>query len=122
MENQVVNTLKSGAVHITSQVIESIVEMELEKTEDVKLINQNMMDLFSGKGITNNIEIKIEEDTVYIEVRVIMPYDSDILAISKTIQETVSENVYNMTGLVVGQVDITVVDVYKSDGKEVANG
>lgn len=115
MANEIINELSSGTVHITEDVIASIADLEAEKVEGVQGISstftEDMVEKFSGKASNKGIIVNIQDENVYLNIRINVFFGKNIIEICKEIQAKVKETVENMTGLNVIEVNISVESV-----------
>lgn len=115
MSNEVINNLDSGTVHITEDVIASIASFEASKIDGVvnmsASLTSGVVERISGKNPNKGITVNIENENVYVNMRIIVEYGKNIIDICNNIQNRVKETIENMTNLNVIEVNITVDSV-----------
>lgn len=103
--------MDSGSLHITDDVIISIVRLELDQIENVKLSDISMVNRIYPSENAKDIQVKIDDDDIYIDIRLETEYGIDIIAKCNEIQEKIREIVINMTGFNVQEVNIKVKNI-----------
>lgn len=111
MSKEIINELNSGSIHITTDVIEAIAEVEASKIEGVTLVNASMVDRISGNFKDKDIDVNLDGRDVYITINIGINYGVNIIEISKTIQENVIDTIRTMTGLEVVEINIIISKV-----------
>lgn len=120
MAKEIINDLNSGTVHITEDVLISIVSVEVNNIDGVKMTPSGMVERFSGKNLThNNVEVTLDDDNVYISLRISIEYGLNLIDISEEIQQRVKEKIETMTGLNVIEINVIISDmIIPKDPKE----
>lgn len=115
MANEIINELSSGTVHITEDVIASIAALETENVKGVQGISttlaEDMVERISGKASNKGISVNLQDENVYLNIRINVFFGKNIPEICKEIQRKVKETVENMTGLNVMEVNLSVESV-----------
>ncbi|WP_242961537.1 Asp23/Gls24 family envelope stress response protein [Peptostreptococcus faecalis] len=99
------------------QVIVKIVMMTLKDIEGVATIKPGG-GAFSGiVGRTNNegINVEVGETEVAVDLRLVIEYGKNAKEIYSEIKEAVENQVMNMTGLRVVELNVKIEDVLKAD-------
>ena len=121
-ENDVKNTSWSskeissiGEVMIADDVIATIVGLAATEVEGVSAMQGNVTKELVGKlgmkNLTKGVHIKINENSVTVDLSVQMRYGYSIPKTCKAIQEKVKAAVENMVGLSVELVNVHIVGV-----------
>ena len=121
-ENEVKNTSWSskeissiGEVMIADDVIATIVGLAATEVEGVSAMQGNVTKELVGKlgmkNLTKGVHIKINENSVTVDLSVQMRYGYSIPKTCKAIQEKVKAAVENMVGLSVELVNVHIVGV-----------
>ncbi len=107
-----------GEVHIADEVIAviaGIATMEVEGVASMagtaKDIQKEIISKLGMKVLSKGVGIKVEDDKVEADISVVLNYGKSIPEVTKAIQEKVTTEIENMTGMTVGAVNVDVVDV-----------
>jgi uncharacterized alkaline shock family protein YloU len=107
-----------GQVHIADEVIAviaGIATMEVEGVASMagtaKDIQKEIISKLGMKVLSKGVGIKVENDQVEANISVVLSYGKSIPEVTKAIQEKVSTEIENMTGMTVAAVNVDVVDV-----------
>lgn len=111
MTKEIVNELNSGTVHITEDVLVSIASVETNRIEGVNVISTGMVEIFSAKALNKDIEVNIDENNVYMTIRVSVEYGINLIKVSEEIQTRVKERIETMTGLNVNEINVIISNV-----------
>ena len=96
----------------------SIVNKELEQEEIVvekKSIGEVKIASEVGKNMSKGVKVILSGDTVHVDMTINMMYGYSIPKVSKQVQEKVSQQIENMTGLVVPEVNVRIAGVNLED-------
>ena len=99
------NDKQNGEVVYNTGILNGIVALAVEEVEGTVLI--------SGKR--RGISLFIEKDGIYADVSVIVKYGYNVPELAYRIQQSVKQNVENMTRYRVAKVDVHIQDVVFSD-------
>ena len=99
------NDKQNGKVVYNAGIVNGIVALAVEEVEGTVLI--------SGKR--RGISLFIEKDGIYADVSVIVKYGYNVPELAYRIQQSVKQNVENMTRYRVAKVDVHIQDVVFSD-------
>ncbi len=99
------NDKQNGKVVYNAGILNGIVALAVEEVEGTVLI--------SGKR--RGISLFIEKDGIYADVSVIVKYGYNVPELAYRIQQSVKQNVENMTRYWVAKVDVHIQDVVFSD-------
>ena len=99
------NDKQNGKVVYNAGILNGIVALAVEEVEGTVLI--------SGKW--RGISLFIEKDGIYADVSVIVKYGYNVPELAYRIQQSVKQNVENMTRYRVAKVDVHIQDVVFSD-------
>ena len=92
---------QSGKVVYNAGIVHNIVVLAVQEVEGVT-------PLLSKK---NGISLYIEKDGIYVDVSVVVKYGYNVPELAYRIQQSVKQNVENMTRYKVAEVDVHVCDV-----------
>lgn len=99
------NDKQNGKVVYNAGILNGIVALAVEEVEGTSLV--------SGKR--RGISLFIEKDGIYADVSVIVKYGYNVPELAYRIQQSVKQNVENMTRYRVAKVDVHIQDVVFSD-------
>ena len=68
-----------------------------------------------GKNMSKGVKVILSGDTVHVDMTINMMYGYSIPKVSKQVQEKVSQQIENMTGLVVPEVNVRIAGVNLED-------
>ena len=101
-----------GNVHISEEVLAAITAAAALEVEGVSSLAANLgsdiAELLGKKNLTKGVRIKMEEETVEVELSVLMDYGHTIPEIGKAVQEAVKNALESMSGLEVSCVNVNV--------------
>lgn len=104
-----------GKVMIADDVIATIVGLAATEVEGVSSMQGNITNELAGKlgvkNLTKGVRVSIDEETVAVDISILMCYGYSIPKTCKAIQERVKSAVENMVGLSVSVVNVHVVGV-----------
>ena len=118
------NTNDQGTVKLHESVIASVVKNAACSVEGViRLAGTGLADsiadiLGTKKKNDSAIKIELEEDNAQIEISIIVEYGKNIPNLALDVQTTVIEEVKNITGLNVANIDVLVQGVEDSTIKD----
>lgn len=105
-------TLDQGSIHISEEVIASIVSMAIQDVEGVYGLNTNIsseLGKIAKKNAGKSIRILIsEEDEIAIDCYIVVLYGYSVIEVAKAVQEAVSSTVESTTGRRVSNVNVNI--------------
>ena len=103
MRNIKLNTKddRSGKVVYNAGIVHNIVALAVAEVEGAMLV----------PGKKNGISLYLEKDGVYADVSVVVKYGYNVPELAYRIQQSVKQNVENMTRYRVAEVDVHIRDV-----------
>jgi uncharacterized alkaline shock family protein YloU len=102
----------AGKTTLTLDVLLTIARMAALEVEGVKrmaTIKGSVNDLF--KRANEGIRITVEDNIVFIDLYLILEKDVNIREVSRTVQQTVTRAIAEMTGMDVGYINIHIEDI-----------
>ena len=104
-----------GEVKIASDVVAVIAGLAANEVEGVYSMAGNITNELIGrlgmKNMSKGVKVMMEEGTVRVDMALKMKYGYSIPRVTKQVQEKVSQQIENMTGLIVPEVNIRVAGV-----------
>lgn len=118
-EEIVVEKKSIGEVKIASEVVAVIAGLAANEVEGVHSMAGNLTNeiigKLGGKNMSKGVKVILSGDTVHVDMTINMMYGYSIPKVSKQVQEKVSQQIENMTGLVVPEVNVRIVGVNLED-------
>lgn len=104
-----------GEVKIASDVVAVIAALAATEIDGVHSmagnITNELIGKFGMKNLSKGVKILMEGGVVRVEMMVVVRYGYSIPEVSGQIQERVSQQIENMTGLTVSEVNVRVAGV-----------
>ena len=104
-----------GNIHISEEVLASIAAAAALEVEGVASLAANLgtdlVERLGKKNLAKGVHVKIEEESVSVEMSILMAYGATILDVAKVVQESVKNAVESMTGLEVAAVNVNVAGI-----------
>lgn len=105
----------SGNIRISDEVVVTITSVAVSEIEGVSGTGAGIVEgiarKFSKKSSGGGIKVTMTEDTVSIDINVIMNYGVRIPEVAWNVQDAVKREVELMTGLSVERVNVRVVGI-----------
>ncbi len=105
----------SGNIRISDEVVVTIASVAVSEIEGVSGTGAGIVEgiarKFSKKSAGGGIKVTMTEDTVSIDINVIMNYGVRIPEVAWNVQDAVKREVELMTGLSVERVNVRVVGI-----------
>ena len=95
------NDDQSGKVVYNSGIVHNIVVLAVREVEGATPLQNKK----------NGISLYIEKDGIYVDVSVVVKYGYNVPELAYRIQQSVKQNVENMTRYKVAEVDVHICDV-----------
>ncbi|MDI3471938.1 MAG: hypothetical protein PWQ20_656 [Thermotogaceae bacterium] len=109
-----------GEINIADNVILDIATVALSKVEDVYVDDRKNI-----KKLKRNISIQHEgegdEEKLIINIKTNVKYGRSLLDIAKDIQKILKEEVQNLTGIEVNEVNVKIEDIIFEEPKNIEN-
>jgi len=109
------NPITPGKTTIAIDVLLTIARLTTSSVPGVsrlsKLPSRRMKNLFRGRGLEDGIQVEVEDDTVYVDLYVILEPDVNIREVGQSIQSIVSRAIIDMIGMQVGRINVHVDDI-----------
>jgi uncharacterized alkaline shock family protein YloU len=108
-----------GEVKIASDVVAVIAALAATEVDGVHSMAGNITNELIGrlgvKKISKGVKIFMEDGVVRVDMMVVVNYGYSIPDLSRQVQERVSQQIENMTGLSVSDVNVRVAGVNLED-------
>ena len=106
---------KLGAVQIADDVVAMIASLAAAEVEGVSAlvgnITNELISKFGMKNLSKGVKIAMDSGEVRVDMMVVVNYGYSIPDVSEQVQERVSQQIENMTGLSVTEVNVRVASV-----------
>jgi uncharacterized alkaline shock family protein YloU len=101
-----------GSINISEDVVSAIAAAAASEVDGVSGLvygtSTNVHEMLSRKNISKGVKLDIGEDSVAIDVFIMVRFGSPIADIAKNVQDAVAAAVENMTELKVSRVNVHV--------------
>lgn len=105
-----------GSVHIADDVIAIVAGMAALEIDGVYAtagkLTGDIVELFGKKNLGKGVQVTIGEDSVTIEIQIVVNYGVSALETTTKVQERVKSAIETMTGLEVSSVNVKISDVH----------
>ena len=95
------NNTQNGKIVYNVGILQNIVALAVAEVEGT----------VPAQGKKSGISLYIEKEGVYVDVSVVVKYGYNVPELAYRIQQTIKQNVENMTHFKVAEVDVHVLDV-----------
>lgn len=108
--------MESGSVQISEEVVASIAGMAVLETEGVcglsSSIGTDIAEMLGRKTLSKGVRLTgAEAGGVKIDCDVVAKFGQNIFELAKNVQENVKSSVESITGLSVGEVNVTICGI-----------
>ena len=102
-----------GKTTVAPEVLVKIATLTTLNITGVKRLasNPSSVDRFLSRNVDEGVRIVVENDTVDVDLFVVLDRDAIIRDVCRTIQKNVSRAVSEMVGMEIGHVNIHVEDI-----------
>lgn len=108
-----------GEVKIASDVVAVIAGLAAHEVEGVHSMAGNvtneLISKLGGKNLSKGVKVLMNEGIVRVDMALNIKYGYSIPKICKQVQEKVSQQIENMTGLIVPEVNVRIAGVNLSN-------
>jgi uncharacterized alkaline shock family protein YloU len=108
-------TITPGKTTIAIDVLLTIARLTTLSINGVSRMGRiparRVKDVFKTRGHEDGVNIEVENDTVYIDLYVIMNQDVNIREVGRNIQSSVARAIVDMIGMLVGSINVHVDDI-----------
>ena len=109
---------KLGKTTIDPSVLTSIAKLTTLSVDGVSKMSTgpHSVDSLIKKNYSDGVKIDVENNTVYIDLYLVLKADTDLMKTSRIIQKKVSRAVTEMVGMEIGHVNVHIEDIdYQND-------
>lgn len=105
-----------GAIHISEDVLAVTAAAAALEAEGVGALAANLgsdiAELLSGrKNLSKGVRVSVTEDSVTVDISVLVKYGSSVQEAARRVQDAVAEAITNASGFAVSAVNVHVVGV-----------
>ena len=100
-----------GNIHISEEVLAVITAAAALEVEGISSLaggGKDISELLGKKNMTRGVHVQVLDDSVQVELSVMVKYGYTILDVARAVQDAVSTNIESMSGLKVAAVNINV--------------
>ena len=121
------NEIKSGNIKISEEVIITIASVAVSEIDGVSGTGVGLVDeiarRMSKKPVASGIKATITEDTVVVDINIVVKYGVKIPEVAWNVQDAIKKETELMTGLKVDKVNVRVVgiDIPADDNVQAVN-
>lgn len=125
MANVQLDTNQNGTVTFASDVLATIAALAANEVEGVVSLGgaTGLADIFKGqsKNLTRGVKVETGDNTVNVDVAIVVDFGSPIPDVAYGIQENVKKAIETMSGMMVSAVDVHVQGVsFDNENKSAA--
>ena len=108
----VTHTDELGNIHISEEVLAVIAAAAALEVEGVSSLAANLgtdiAELLGKKNLTRGIRVQVTEESVVVELSILVKYGYTIPDVARAVQDAVYTNIESMSGLTVEAVNVNV--------------
>jgi uncharacterized alkaline shock family protein YloU len=106
-------TRPPGKTTIAPEVLVSIARLTALNVQGVRRLSlaPNDINRLFRRGVNEGVVIRVENDTVYADIHVVLNRDVNVRDVSRSIQTQVTRAFSEMVGMEVGRVNIHIEDI-----------
>lgn len=113
-ENKEKNVNAGGQVEIAEEVIAVIAVTSALEVEGISTtVSKSFTEFFGKRTQTKCIKIEKEDNTISVNLDIVVQFGSKILEVSEKVQSKVQNALETMTGMSVQEVNINVTGIVK---------
>ena len=102
-ENYITRLEEKGSINISDDVIATMVRIAVKEVDGIAgmavTAGPAVADLLNKKNSSKGVKVSFGEDSVTIDVVIMVKYGSSVVAVATDVQETVLNHVQDMTGI-----------------------
>lgn len=102
-ENYITRVVESGSINISDDVIATMVKTAVKEVESVSALSSTagpaVAELLSKKSTAKGIKVQFDEESIIIDVAILVKYGCNVVNVAKAVQENVTNAVQSMTGM-----------------------
>ena len=110
-ENYISCKEQNGSINISEEVISTMVRTAVTEVDGVAGISNNAGTELALKNIARGIKVQIVDDTVKVDVIILIRYGYNIVSVAKSVQNSLYELIRSITGIDRTEVNIHVSGV-----------
>ena len=114
-ENYITCQEEKGSIHISEDVIDSLVKSTIAEIEGVSGLSNaagaELAELIGIKTAAKGVKVSFENDTIIIDVIINVSYGSSIVAVAREVQEKLLSTVQSVTGFDNARVNVHVAGI-----------
>jgi len=106
-------------VTVAPEVLITIAKLTALSVNGVRMVApvQGGVNRLFKKGTGEGVRIEVEDNTIYIELHLVLYKDVNIREVSRNVQQNVARAIQEMVGMDVGYVNINIEDIEYEDSE-----
>lgn len=117
--NQITNGEDTGKITYANDVIAKIAALAASEVKGILgTTGGSVQDMFVGKSLTKGLKVTVADNTVAVDLHVIVEYGSMIHKVCAEVQDSITKAIESMTDLSVTTVDVHVGSIKMPEEKE----
>lgn len=109
------NEMINGMIKISDEVVETIASVAISEISGVSSTGSGFVDgiakRLTKKPVTSGIKANIDEETVSVDINIVVKYGVRIPEVAWEVQDAVKKEIELMTGLTADKVNVRVVGI-----------
>ena len=114
-ENYITCREDRGSIHISEDVIVTLVKSTIAEIEGVAGLSNaagaELAELIGIKTVSKGIKVSFEDETIIIDVIINVSYGSSIVGVAKEVQDKLLSTVQSVTGIEKAKVNVHVAGI-----------
>lgn len=115
---------KIGKIELTNTVIMDIVLETIKENDNIlqvanknsKVEGINIIKNITKIGILPDLDVELGQTACVVTVGLVLKYGENMIEVARQFQEKLKENIENLTGIKVNEVNVNIVSVKKEIG------
>ncbi|MAT44495.1 MAG: hypothetical protein CL609_19345 [Anaerolineaceae bacterium] len=104
----------TGKTTIAPEVLVTICKLTTLSVDGVSRLATTVpsdVNRFFNRGVSEGVKISVDDDTVYVDLYIIVKHDHNVRDVSHKIQNKVTRALSEMVGMDVGKINIHIEDI-----------
>ena len=114
-ENYITRQEEKGSIHISEEVIVSLVKTTVSEIEGVSGLSNaagaELAELIGIKTVSKGVKVSFADETIVVDVIINVSYGSSIVAVAKEVQDKLLSTVQSVTGFDKAKVNVHVAGI-----------
>ena len=114
-ENYITCQEEKGSIHISEDVLVSLVKTAVSEIEGVSGLSNaagaELAELIGIKTVSKGVKVAFEDETIVIDVIINVSYGSSIVSVAREVQDKLLSTVQSVTGIEKAKVNVHVAGI-----------